>query len=49
MLNRVLHFRMVTFEEKTCTKASLEFDSREVPGYPKLTLYSLKWVARPPP
>ena len=36
-------------KKKTCTKASLEFDSREVPGYPKLTLYSLKCVARPPP
>ena len=54
MLNRVLHFRVVTFEEKHLhqgTKAGLEFDSREVPvpGYPKLTLSSLKWVARPSP
>ena len=37
------------FKKITCTKASLEFDSREVPAYPKLTLYTLKWVARPPP
>ena len=29
---------------KTCTRATLEFDSREVPGYPKFTLCSPKWV-----
>ena len=34
---------MVTLEEKTCTRATLEFDSREVPGYPRFTLCSLKW------
>ena len=43
LLNQVLHFRVVTFEEKTCTRATLEFDSREVPGYPRFTLCSLKW------
>ena len=30
-------------KKKTCTRATLEFDSREVPGYPKFTLCSLKW------
>ena len=43
LLNQVLHSRVVTFEEKTCTRATLEFDSREVPGYPRFTLCSLKW------
>ena len=31
-------------KKTTCTRATLEFDSREVPGYPKFTLCSLKWV-----
>ena len=36
-------------KKKTCTRATLEFDSREVPGYPKFTLCSLKWVHDVPP
>ena len=31
-------------KKKTCTRATLEFDSREVPAYPKFTLCSLKWA-----
>ena len=39
------HFRVVAFKKKnTCTRAPLEIDSRGVPGYPKFTLCSLKWV-----
>ena len=35
---------MMICKKKTCTRATLEFDSREVPAYPKFTLCSLKWV-----
>ena len=42
LLNHVLHLEWWPLKKKTCTRATLEFDSREVPGYPKFTLCSLK-------